>query len=140
GIRYDLVTGVQTCALPISFQHDNAASPEPMVSIRNFSGEAALSCWKVMPARRATSTKVTTVCEDGQTRGDAAKAIPTDPAYLSSSRLESFRTCVNEEILDSSVGRSHPRFFLFGPKVAVSRKKPNQRRIGLTTVPHKVYT
>src|SRR6266536_1813809 len=79
-----------------------------MVSIRNFSGEAALSCWKVMPARRATSTKVTTVCEDGQTCGDAAKAIPAEPAYLSSSRLESVRTCVSEEILDSSVGPSQP--------------------------------
>ncbi len=75
-----------------------------------------------MPAWRATSTKVTTVCEDGQTCGDAAKAIPADPAYLSSSRLESFRTCVNEEILNSSVGQAKPALFLIGPEVAVLAK------------------
>jgi len=39
----------------------NPATPEPIVSIRYFSGEAALSCWNVIPDDCVTSTNSTLV-------------------------------------------------------------------------------
>src|ERR1043166_2929584 len=60
-----------------------------MVSIRNFSDVAALSCENVMPAVRATSTKATRLCAAQAALG-AAATTPNDPTYFSKSRRETF--------------------------------------------------
>ena len=69
-----------------------APQPDPIVSIRYFSGEAALSCWKVMPDDGATSTKTgfeVTACDAAPAAGREASAART----CSSSLLESADLC-----------------------------------------------
>jgi hypothetical protein len=63
-----------------------------MVSIKYLSGEAALSCWNVIAAERATSTKATGLLDRAfaqPSREQGASANPA-PTYFSRSRLDSF--------------------------------------------------
>jgi hypothetical protein len=62
-----------------------------MVSIRYFSGEAALSCWKVMPAVRAISMKLIRLCMDDQALKEG-ELTPAHAKYLRKARRETFVT------------------------------------------------
>jgi hypothetical protein len=61
-----------------------------MVSIKYFSGEAALSCRNVIPAAAATSVKVTGLAdsEGDQASGFTVSPNPIEPMPFSRSRLE----------------------------------------------------
>ena len=60
-----------------------------MVSIRYFSGDAALSCWKVIPAAPATFTNVTGfIADDSDQAFRVATVRPAAPSLRRKSRLE----------------------------------------------------